>query len=134
MSLIKLIPIAALGDERGSLISMEANMNVPFDIERVYCLFDTHEDVSRGFHAHKTLKQVVICLSGSCKFVLDDGEKREQVLLDRPTTGLVIEGLIWREMHDFSSNCVLMVLADQYYDESDYIRNYQRFLEAVNHV
>ncbi|GKT11860.1 MAG: dTDP-4-dehydrorhamnose 3,5-epimerase [Thiomicrorhabdus sp.] len=132
MSLINLIPISALGDERGSLVSMEANKNIPFDIERVYCLFDTREDVSRGFHAHKELKQVVVCLSGSCRFVLDDGEKREEILLDRPTTGLVVEGLIWREMHDFSSDCVLMVLADQHYDESDYIRDYQEFLNVTS--
>lgn len=132
MSLIKLIPIAALGDERGSLVSMEANKNIPFDIKRVYCLFDTGEDVSRGFHAHKELKQVVVCLSGSCRFVLDDGEKREDILLDRPTAGLVVEGLIWREMHDFSPNSVLMVLADQHYDESDYIRSYDEFLEVVD--
>ena len=117
-----------LGDGRGSLLSLESNKNIPFDIKRVYYIFNTVKGVSRGFHAHKALKQVAIAVSGSCRFVLDDGVGKAEVILDMPTKGLLIESFMWREMHDFSDDCVLMVLADQLYDESDYIRNYEDFL------
>ena len=131
MSLIKTISFKALGDERGSLVSLEGNKSVPFDIKRVYYIFDTKEGVSRGFHAHRNLKQVAVCVTGSCRFVLDNGKQREEVVLDKPTTGLLIEDLTWREMHDFSPDCVLMVLASEYYDKLDYIRDYDEFLEMV---
>ena len=133
MSLIKTISFKPLGGGRGSLVSLEGNESVPFDIKRVYYIFDTKEGVSRGFHAHRNLKQVAVCVTGSCRFVLDNGKQREEVVLDKPTTGLLIEDLTWREMHDFSPDCVLMVLASEYYDESDYIRDYQEFLQIVNH-
>jgi dTDP-4-dehydrorhamnose 3,5-epimerase-like enzyme len=120
-----------MGDDRGSLIALEENHNVPFDVKRVYYIFGTKEDVRRGYHAHKDLKQLAICVSGSCKFLLDDGKQKEHIELTSPTQGLLIEGLIWREMYDFSPDCVLMVLADDYYDESDYIRDYDKFLEVV---
>lgn len=132
MTLIKTIPFKPLGDERGSLVALEGVRSLPFDIRRVYYIFGTKEGVSRGFHAHINLKQVAVCVTGSCRFLLDDGFSKEEFVLDSPTTGLVIENLIWREMYDFSPDCVLMVLADQYYDESDYIRNYEDFLERVN--
>lgn len=128
MGLIKLIEFPMLGDGRGSLLSLESNKNIPFDIKRVYYIFNTVKGVSRGFHAHKALKQVAIAVSGSCRFVLDDGVGKAEVILDMPTKGLLIESFMWREMHDFSDDCVLMVLADQLYDESDYIRNYEDFL------
>ncbi|WP_412503574.1 sugar 3,4-ketoisomerase [Shewanella indica] len=134
MSLIKLIEFKNLGDERGNLVSFEGNKNIPFEIKRVYCIYATKQNVVRGLHAHKTLKQVAIALKGSCKFVLDDGLKREEILLDIPTHGLLIDSCTWREMHDFSDDCVLMVLADQLYDESDYIRDYQKFLKEKNNV
>ena len=132
MSLIKTVSFKPLGDERGSLIALEGNKSVPFDIKRVYYIFDTKEGVSRGFHAHRNLKQVAVCVTGSCRFVLDNGKQREEVVLDKSTIGLLIDDLTWREMYDFSPDCVLMVLASEYYDESDYIRDYQEFLKAVN--
>lgn len=125
----KLIDFKTLGDERGSLISLEENKNIPFDIKRVYYIYETDIKVRRGFHAHKKLKQVAICVNGSCKFLLDDGKKKENILLDSPEKGLVIEDMIWHEMYDFSEDCVLMVLADNFYDENDYIRDYQEFIE-----
>ncbi|MFQ1907865.1 sugar 3,4-ketoisomerase [Aeromonas veronii] len=124
---IKLIPLQAHGDDRGSLIALEEGKNIPFPVKRVYYLFNTKEGVHRGFHAHKTLKQVAIPVRGSCRFVLDDGSERVEVLLDNPAQGLLIESFMWREMYDFSEDCVLMVLADQFYDESDYIRDYKEF-------
>tara|TARA_R110002050_G_scaffold57423_3_gene128972 strand:+ start:111938 stop:112354 length:417 start_codon:yes stop_codon:yes gene_type:complete len=136
MSLIKTITLNSLGDERGSLVALESNKggSVPFEIRRVYYIFDTKKDVARGFHAHKKLKQIAICVTGSCRFVLNDGNNKQEIILNSPTTGLVIEGMIWREMYDFSSDCVLMVLADAHYDESDYIRDYQEFLNVINQL
>jgi dTDP-4-dehydrorhamnose 3,5-epimerase-like enzyme len=132
VSLIKTISLKSLGDERGSLVALEGNKSVPFDIKRVYYIFGTKEGVSRGFHAHKNLKQLAVCVTGSCRFVLDNGKSREEIILDSATTGLVIEDLTWREMHDFSPDCVLMVLASEYYDEADYIRDYNEFLKSLN--
>ncbi len=125
---IKLIPLQAHGDDRGSLVSLEEGRNIPFEIKRVYYMFKTKEGVRRGFHAHKSLRQVAIAVRGSCRFVLDDGTERVELCLDNPAQGLVIESFMWREMYDFSDDCVLMVLADQLYDEADYVRSYEEFL------
>ena len=134
MSLVKWIDFQSLGDERGSLVAVEIGMDkaVPFDIKRVYYIYHTEQGVSRGYHAHKNLKQVAICVAGKCRMVLDDGTSREEVWLDCPTKGLVIEDLVWREMHDFSDDCVLLVLASEHYDEADYIRDYDDFLKQVS--
>jgi len=121
-----------LGDERGSLVTLEGTKSVPFNIKRVYYIFGTKEGISRGFHAHLNLKQVAVCVKGSCQFVLDNGKQRQEVILDSPTKGLLIEDLTWREMFNFSPDCVLLVLASEYYDELDYIRNYDEFLEITN--
>lgn len=126
---IKLIPLQPHGDDRGSLVALEEGQNIPFEIKRVYYMFKTKEDVRRGLHAHRKLKQVAIAVRGSCRFVLDDGKERVEILLDNPAQGLLIESCMWREMYDFSEDCVLMVLADQLYDETDYIRDYDKFLE-----
>lgn len=131
MSLINLIEFPILGDERGSLISLEAMKNIPFEIKRVYYIFDAN-DQPRGFHAHKELQQVIIAVAGKCKIVLDNGSSKEEIWLDSPDKGLLIQNNLWREMHDFSSDCVLLVLASEHYDESDYIRNYEEFLLEVN--
>ena len=130
MSLINLIEFKHLGDDRGGLISLEQNQDIPFGIKRIYYIFDTQEDVARGFHAHKDLQQVAICVKGSCRFILDNGVQRESVILDKPNIGLFIDSMIWREMHDFIDDCVLMVIANHHYDEADYIRNYDDFLIA----
>jgi len=127
----KIINFKTLGDDRGSLIAIEGGRNAPFDINRVYYIFDTKPGVERGFHAHKNLKQLCIAVKGRCIFALDDGKNREEVVLDKSTTGLLIEGLIWREMRDFTQDCVLLVLASEHYDEADYIRNYNEFLKLV---
>jgi len=131
VSLIKTISFKALGDERGSLVSLEGNKSVPFDIKRVYYIFGTKEGISRGFHAHRNLKQVAVCVIGSCRFILDNGNQRDEVVLDKSTTGLLIDNLMWREIYDFSPDCVLMVLANEHYNESDYIRDYQSFIKEV---
>ncbi len=125
------IEFKPLGDDRGSLVVLEANRNVPFDIKRVYYIFGTQKGVSRGYHAHRNLKQLAVCVAGSCRFILDNGHNQEEVLLDSSTKALFIEGLVWREMHDFTADCVLMVLASEYYDENDYIRDYNQFVREV---
>jgi len=132
MSLKKLIDLPDLGDERGGLVAIEANQHIPFDIKRIYYIFAASKDKPRGFHAHKDLKQLAICLHGQCRFILDDGHNKEEVILNSATQGLIIESMTWREMHDFSEDCVLLVLASEHYDESDYIRSYDEFLDAVN--
>lgn len=129
--LIKLVDFRVLGDERGSLIALESNNQIPFDIQRVYYLYGTKPGVARGFHAHKKLKQLAVCIKGACRFVMDDGTNKQEVVLSTPDKGLFIDAMQWHEMYDFSEDCVLMVLADQLYDESDYIRDYIKFIEAV---
>lgn len=129
--LIQLIEFKCLGDDRGSLVSLEGLKNIPFEAKRIYYIFNTKHGVARGFHAHLNLKQVAIAVKGSCRFIIDDGFSRASVVLDSPTKGLLIDSCVWREMHDFSSDCVLMVLASGHYDEKDYIRNYDSFLQQV---
>jgi dTDP-4-dehydrorhamnose 3,5-epimerase-like enzyme len=128
---VALIELKIMGDERGSLIALEENHNVPFDVKRVYYIFGTKPGVRRGYHAHKHLKQLAICVSGSCTFMLDDGTQKQHIELNSPTHGLLIEGLVWREMYDFSPDCILMVLASELYDENDYIREYDEFLKVL---
>ena len=131
MSSYKLENFKTLGDDRGSLIAIEEGYNAPFDIKRVYYIFDTQEGVERGFHAHRNLEQLCVVVKGNCTFVLDDGKKREEIKLDNPNQGLYIKNLIWREMKNFSPDCVLVVLASEHYDESDYVRDYDKFLEVT---
>lgn len=134
MSLIQLIDFNLRGDERGSLVALEGGISVPFDIKRAYYLFGTCEGVARGFHAHKKLTQVAVAISGQCHFVLDDGVNKSDVLLDSPMQGLMIEKMVWHEMYDFSHNCILLVLASDHYDESDYIRNYDDFMSCLRDI
>ena len=117
------------GDERGKLIPLEAlSEQVPFEIKRTYFIFDTTPGTVRGRHAHRALRQVLICVSGACTVVceLPDGTRTEY-RLDWPTKGLLIEGCVWREMKDFSKDAVLLVLASEHYDPTDYIRDYGEF-------
>ena len=127
MSLVKILDLPIRGDDRGSLIAIEQSQTIPFDIKRVYYIFGTQPNVARGFHAHKVLSQLLVCVSGSCDVILDNGVKREIVTLDRPDKGLLVESMIWREMHRFSNDSVLLVLASNHYSEDDYIRDYAEF-------
>lgn len=128
---IEFIPLQMHGDERGSLVALEETKNVPFDIKRVYYMFNTQEGIRRGFHAHKELIQLAIPVKGSCKFLMDDGREKVNITLDNPASGLLIEPMVWHEMYDYSDDCVLLVLASDYYDEADYIRNYEAFIKQV---
>lgn len=125
------VDLEIFGDHRGSLVSLEKGAKLPFEFKRVYYIFGTLPDVSRGFHAHKQLRQLAVCVSGSCRMLMDNGVTREEILLDSPTKGVLINNLVWREMHDFSEDCVLVVLASHEYDEADYIRDYDEFKSIV---
>lgn len=127
----KIIKFQQHGDDRGQLVALENGKEIPFDTKRVYYMYDTGAGVRRGFHAHKSLQQILICTSGSCKIHLDDGFETAEITLDKPYEGLLIKNNLWREMYDFSKDAVLMVLASEMYDESDYIRNYEEFIKFV---
>lgn len=128
----KLLSFQIHGDYNGKLVALEHGRNIPFVPKRVYYIWGTEQNVVRGKHAHKKLEQVIVCVAGSCNFILDNGKERATVRLDNPAQGLYIKHNIWREFTHFSKDCVLMVLASEHYDESDYIRNYDEFLKEVN--
>lgn len=127
----RLINFKIRGDERGSLIAVEGNQDVPFEIKRVYYIFNTKTDVPRGFHAHKHLEQILVAVKGSCKIKIDDGVNTEIFELSHPDKALYVGKNQWREMYDFSEDCVLLVLANEHYDEREYIRDYEEFLDEV---
>ncbi len=127
--MIKILEFKVSSDDRGSLVALENSIDIPFDIKRVYYLFKNNNKTVRGQHAHKNLKQVYVAVSGSCKVRITNENKSEVVTLDKPTIGILFDQIIWRELFDFSADCVLMVLADDLYKEEDYIRNYEEFLE-----
>jgi dTDP-4-dehydrorhamnose 3,5-epimerase-like enzyme len=127
----KLIDLKVHGDNRGKLVALEECIDIPFQIKRVYWIFDTLPDVNRGFHAHKKIEQFIIAIDGACQFILDDGYSRESIWLNRPDKGLYIGHNMWREIKNFSYGCKLMVLASEYYDEKEYLRNYDSFLKEV---
>ena len=120
-----------LGDHRGQLVALESNRQIPFDIKRVFYIYGTQEAISRGNHAHYKTKQLLVAVNGSCKVTLDNGRKKETFILNEPNLGLFQDSLIWGTMHDFSNDCVLLVLADRYYKKSDYITDFDEFLEQV---
>ena len=128
---ITIIDLPKITDPRGNLTVAESMKNVPFDIKRAYWLYDVPGGESRGGHAHKRLRQLVIALSGSFTVTLDDGRERRTVLLNHPYQGLMIETDIWCTLDDFSSGAVCLVLASELYDESDYIYDYDEFIEWV---
>ncbi|MBN2463917.1 MAG: WxcM-like domain-containing protein [Dehalococcoidia bacterium] len=119
-------------DSRGDLTVIEGKKHIPFEIKRVYFIYNTMPGIKRGCHAHKSLEQILICVKGSCKVLLDDGKSSEVACLDNPQKGVFIGKMVWREMYDFSSDCVLLVLASDYYDENVYIRKYDDFIKAAN--
>lgn len=123
-----------LGDHRGQLVALESNRQIPFDIKRVFYIYGTQEGVPRGNHSHYKTKQFLVAVNGSCKVTLDNGKTKETFNLDEPNIGLFQDALIWGCMHDFSKDCVLLVLADAYYDASDYITDYKKFIKEVENV
>ena len=119
------------GDSRGQLVALEEFNDIPFEIKRVYYMYGTQEGVRRGFHAHKSLEQILVCVCGSCNVLLDNGKEKKIVSLEKPYEGLYVAHDMWHEMYDFSDGAVLMVLASEVYQEEDYIRNYEDFLKFI---
>lgn len=128
----QIIDLPKIVDPRGNLTVAESLKNVPFEIKRVYWVYDVPGGESRGGHAHKKLRQLIIALSGSFHVTLDNGKERETILLNHPYQGLIVETNTWRTLDDFSSGAVCLVLASEFYDEEDYIRDYDSFLESLN--
>ena len=127
----RVIDLPKMFDPRGNLTVAEQFKNVPFGIKRVYWVYDVPGGESRGGHAHKECKEFIIAVSGSFHVTLDDGTDKKSYLLNHPYQGLLVETDIWRTLDDFSSGAVCLVLASELYDESDYIRDYDEFLEYV---
>lgn len=124
----QLIDIRRYSDYRGYLSVVENGIDIPFDIKRIYYLYMVPE-VARGAHAHKALQQLLIATSGSVEVIMDDGTQRKSFILDKPWKGLRIPSGLWRDLENFSHDAVLLCLASEKYDETDYIRNYDEFLE-----
>jgi len=127
----RLIDLPVVSDPRGDLTFVEGGNHVPFDIARVYYLYNVPVDSERGGHAHKVLQQVVFALSGSFRLKVDDGTEKTEFWLRNPRQGVLIDRLIWREMDSFSQGTVCMVLASHPYDEADYIRDYNEFANTL---
>jgi len=131
VSIVQLVDIPQRGDARGQLAVVELGGVLPFVVRRVYWIHGTKPGVSRGFHAHKKLRQLCVCVAGSVRLSLFDGRREESVVLDSSAKGLLIGAGLWREMHDFSPDCVLMVFADAEYQESDYVRSKEDFVRSL---
>lgn len=127
----RVVELPKIADPRGNLTFVEGMRHVPFDFQRVYYLYDVPSGAERGGHAHKALHQLIIPMSGSFDVLLDDGRNKKRFQLNRPFYGLYVCPLIWRELNNFSSGSVCMVLASNIYDEADYYRDYGDFLQAI---
>lgn len=123
-----------ISDSRGNLSAIEGGKDIPFSIKRVYYITGVESGVERGFHAHRQLHQVLLCLHGSLKVRLFNGTQKEEVVLNDPAKGLYVGPWVWREMYDFSPGAVLLVLASAEYDEADYIRSYEAYLSEAKAI
>jgi hypothetical protein len=131
LDLVKVVDLPKIYDARGNLTFIESGRHVQFDIKRVYYLYDVPGGAERGGHAHKELQQLIVAMSGSFDVVLKDGEIEKRFHLNRSYYGLYVPTMLWRELDNFSSGAVCMVLASNYYSESDYYRDYNEFLRAI---
>ncbi len=127
----KILNFNTKSDDRGSLIALENLKEIPFEIKRIYYIYDTKPEFPRGAHAHRELEQVLIMMEGSCELVLNDGKNIKNIILNRPDIGLFIGKNMWREMKNFSYGAKLLVLASDFYNEKEYIRNYNEFLKVL---
>lgn len=131
LSKCRIIELPKISDPRGNLTFIEGGNHIPFDIRRVYYLYDVPGGAERGGHGHKALHQLIVAMSGSFDIILDDGHEKKRIHLNRSYYGLYVCPMIWRELDNFSSGSVCMVLASNLYDEADYYRDYQQFLQDI---
>ncbi|MCR5183292.1 MAG: FdtA/QdtA family cupin domain-containing protein [Opitutales bacterium] len=128
----KILDLCVHGDERGKLVAIEGGINCPFEVKRAFYVYDTKDpQEKRGCHANKKSEFLFVALSGSCKVIADDGNAREEFVLDNPQTALWLNKMTWKIMTDFSDNAVLLVLSNEKYDAGEYIRDYDVFLKEV---
>ncbi len=128
----KILEFRELGDERGNLVVVEGGFDIPFEIKRVFYIYDSDAEVVRGKHANRKTEFVLININGTSKVKIDDGKETAIVELNRPRMGLYLSKDLWKEMYDFSENSLLLVLASEHYDNSEYIRDYSQFLEEID--
>jgi len=128
---IQLVDLVKISDPRGNLTFVEGHRHVPFEVQRVYYLYDVPSGEERAGHAHYNLQQLIIAVSGSFDLIVDDGQERHKITCNRPSQGVLMKSLVWRELNNFSSGAVCLVLASMRYEESDYIRNYDEFLKVA---
>lgn len=121
-------------DSRGKLIVFESMKNIPFEIKRVFSISDVKETESRGDHAHHCIKQFLVVLKGSCKIIFDDGVSKNTYFLDNSNVGLYQDAMVWGTMSEFSRDCILLVFASDYYDQNDYINNYEEFMSLKKSI
>ena len=127
----RILEFGDLGDERGKLVVVEGNMDIPFEIKRVFYIYGSDKDVVRGQHANRTSEFVLINVSGSSKVRVDNGFEEKIIELNRPRMGLYLPTMVWKDMYDFSEDSVLLVLANTHYDAEEYIRDYDEYLKEV---
>ncbi len=133
-SSVKILNLPMHGDFRGSLIAVESGHEVEFKVQRVYYIYGVKAGSSRGFHAHRELKQLLVAVSGSVNIRCEDSSATQEFQLDSPEKALLIDGLVWREMYNFSEDCVLLALASDFYSEDDYVRNYGDFKKMLKEL
>lgn len=134
MERYKVFDFEVHSDPRGKLTSLSNNQEIPFEIKRIYYTWDMPKEAIRGGHAHKKLDEVMICLHGSCDFVLDDGKEKVTITLDKPNKGLYIPAWLWRDFRNFSSDCIVALIASDYYNTEDYIRDYNEYLKIIKEM
>lgn len=132
MNKLKMLEFIQKGDERGHLVIVEGNSDIPFEIKRVFYIYGSDKDVIRGQHANKKTEFVLVNVAGTSKVKVKDGEGNEAIFcLNRPHTGIYLPTMVWKEMYDFSEDSVLLVLASEHYDAKEYIRDYDEFVKAI---
>ena len=129
-----ILPLSKIHNRAGNITIIEGQTNIPFDVRRIYYLYDIPGGEDRGGHAHKILQQLIVAVSGSFNVLLDDGQNKKIVTLNRPDYGLMVVSGIWRELFEFSSGAICLVLASHKYDKDDYIRNYEQFVNFRNNM
>ena len=132
-SLIRFVELPKILDECILVVAQNPD-HIPFKIKRLYFISNAHPKLARGFHAHKFCEQIIFCISGSIKLVLDNGKKREEILLDQPNKGIFLDKMLWHEMINFKKNTILLVLASKAFNEKDYIRDYEKFKKRAGKI